>query len=128
MKFREVILDSGKQVFLGKNAENNDKLVREANEKDVLLHTKKPGSPFCNLGEKPTKKEIKQGAVFCALKSQDWRDNKNNVVVHVFKKSDVYKRKGMKIGTWGVRKKIEEIKVKKSEILKLDKKPQDLEK
>ena len=120
MKFREYELSTGKVVFAGKDAGNNEKLVEAAEPEDVLLHTAKPGSPFVNVGEKPLKKEIKEAAVFCAFRSQDWRDNKGDVVVHVFKKSNVYKKEGMKLGCFGVKKYDDEIIVKKSKIEKFD--------
>lgn len=117
MKFRDYELSTGKVVFAGKSAGNNEALVEAAEDGAVLLHTKKPGSPFVNVGEKPLKKEIKEAAVFCASKSQDWRDNQGDVVVHVFKKTSVYKRKGMKLGTFGVKRYDSEVVVKKGDIL-----------
>ena len=79
------------------------------------MHTAKPGSPFCVIQGKPGKKDIKEAAIICASKSQDWRDNKGDVIVHKFTGKDVYKRKAMKIGTFGV-KKFKKIRVKKREI------------
>jgi predicted ribosome quality control (RQC) complex YloA/Tae2 family protein len=116
--YREYELSMGKVILCGKSAEQNDLLVAAAEPKDVLIHTKEPGSPFCNLGEKPTKNEVSEAAVFCAARSQFWRDHHKDVVVHVFKKSDMNKSKLMKAGTWGV-KKFKEVLVKKSEIEKL---------
>jgi len=115
MKFREFTLETGRKIFLGKNAENNDELVETADENDTLLHTSAPGSPFCNLGEKPGKKELKQAAIICAKFSQDWRDNKKDVIIHQFKKKDTIKKKTMKTGTWQVKKQ-KKIFVKKKEI------------
>ena len=119
MKFREYELSTGKIIFAGKSATNNEELVGAAGTEDVLLHTKAPGSPFVNVGAKALKKEIKEAAVFCVSKSQDWRDNKGDVVVHVFKKSSVYKKKGMKLGCFGVGKYDAEIVVKKGEVGRL---------
>ncbi len=116
-KFREFELSTGKIVFLGKDAVNNDLLVSSANPLDFLIHTAAPGSPFCNVGEKPIKKEIKEAAIFTALKSQIWRDSKSDVVVHIFKKADVFKDNKMKAGSWEV-KRFSELKIKKVEILK----------
>jgi len=100
-----------------KNSENNDELVEAAEPNDILIHTAAPGSPFCNVGEEPSKKEIKEAAVFTASKSQVWRDGKKDVMMHIFKRAEVYKDKIMKSGTWGVRK-FKTLKVKKGEILK----------
>jgi predicted ribosome quality control (RQC) complex YloA/Tae2 family protein len=123
MTFREFITSSGKKVLAGKNAEQNDELVKKyLGKSNKLLHTAKPGSPFCVIEElKPSKKDIQETAVFCALKSQDWRDNKKDVKVHIFSGKEIYKEKRMKAGMFGV-KKYSEIKVKKEEIEKLKKK------
>jgi predicted ribosome quality control (RQC) complex YloA/Tae2 family protein len=119
MKFREFETSSGKKVFAGKDAESNEELVKEFIEKsNIILHTEKPGSPFCVIEDlKPGKKDVKEAAIFCASKSQDWRDNKNDVIVHVFSGKDTYKRKGMKAGMFGVRK-FTTIKIKKGDIKK----------
>jgi len=119
MKFREYTTNSGKLVLVGKSAENNEKLIRQVGKEEIVLHTAAPGSPFVNIkdnGKKILKKDIKQAAIFCARYSQDWRDNKKDIVIHIFSGKDVYKRKGMKLGTFGVRKK-QEIKIKKKDIL-----------
>lgn len=117
MKFREYILESGVKILLGKNEKNNDELMEVYKDKsNTILHTVAPGSPFCVIeSEKPKVKEIKEAAVVCASKSQDWRDNKTDIKVHVFKGKDAKKRKGMKTGTWTVRN-TKTIKVKKQDI------------
>lgn len=118
MKPRELILSSETIVFLGKNSENNDELVKSYfGKENVILHTAKPGSPFCVIDKlKPTKEEIKEAAIICASKSQDWRDNKGDVDIHVFTGKEVYKDKIMKSGTWGIKKKLKLIKVKRENI------------
>lgn len=118
-KYRKFVLSSGREVFLGKNSEQNDSLVANSKRNDFLLHTKEPGSPFVNVGENPLKGELYEAAVFCALKSQDFRDNQGNVLVNVFKKDDCYKEKSMEEGSWGVKKYIDTIKVNKIDILRL---------
>jgi len=120
MKFREFETSSGNKVFGGKSAESNEELIEQVEPTEVVLHTAMPGSPFVNIKGKATKKDVKEAAVFCARYSQDWRDNKKDVVVHVFKGKDVYKDKKMKLGTFGVKKK-ENIKVKKIDILGFEK-------
>ena len=120
MAFREFTISLEKQIFLGKSSKNNDELVRAAKRDEVLLHTKEPGSPFCNLGKSPTKQQIKEAAVICAKFSQDWRDNKKDIILHKFLKADVSKSKKMKDGTWNV-KKHDEIKVKKIDIQNFEK-------
>jgi predicted ribosome quality control (RQC) complex YloA/Tae2 family protein len=119
VNFREFITSSGKHVLAGKDAQSNERLVQQAGKEESVLHTKAPGSPFVNIklkeDEKTTTKDIKEAAVFCARYSQDWRDNKNDVIVNYFKGKDIYKEKVMKLGTFGV-KNTKEIKVKKKEI------------
>jgi predicted ribosome quality control (RQC) complex YloA/Tae2 family protein len=120
MKPREFMLSTGTIIYLGKNSENNDELVDLYQGKEnTILHTAKPGSPFCVISNiDPTKNEIKESAVICAAKSHDWRDNKRDVIVNVFTGKDVYKEKIMKSGTWGLGKKPKLIKVKKQDIEK----------
>ena len=120
VKFREFVTSSGLKVFGGKDSENNDELVWEAGSKDILLHTEIPGSPFVNLGEIPSKGDIKEAAIFCAKYSQAWRDSKRDIAVNKFLRSDMNKEKKMKSGTWGVSKE-EKLKVKKADILKFEK-------
>ena len=118
MKFREYILESGAKIFLGKNAENNDELVKKFKGKEnIILHTVKPGSPFCVIDNlKPRKQDIFESAIICAEKSQDWRDNKSDVKVHQFTGKDVVKSFSAKEGSWEVKSNPKLIKVKKSEI------------
>lgn len=120
MKPREIVLDSGTKIFLGKNSENNDELVENYKGKsNIIFHTAKPGSPFCVIDKikpRPTKQEIKIAAIICASKSQDWRDNHSDVNIHQFTGKEVYKENSMKSGTWGLNKKPKVIKVKKREI------------
>ena len=120
MKFREITLESGTKLLLGKNAENNEKLVKQFQGKEnLILHTVASGSPFCVIESpvKVSKRELNIGGAICAGYSQDWRNNKSDVMVHVFIGKDVYKRKDMKPGTVGVKKK-KMIKIKKRQIEK----------
>ena len=120
VNFREFGVGSGKTVFGGRDAENNDKLVLEAGPNDVMLHTSAPGSPFVNIGDSASKVDLKEAAVFCAKYSQDWRDGKRDVVVNKFLRRDMDKSPKMKAGTWSVKKQ-EKIKVKKSDIFAFEK-------
>jgi predicted ribosome quality control (RQC) complex YloA/Tae2 family protein len=119
MKFREFTTSSEKKVFCGKDAKSNEELVKQfIGKENKIFHTEKPGSPFCIIEElRANRKDIQETATFCASKSQDWRDNKNDVVIHIFTGKDVYKRRGMKTGMFGVRK-FATIKIKKKEIEK----------
>jgi predicted ribosome quality control (RQC) complex YloA/Tae2 family protein len=123
MKFREIKISSGINILLGKDAENNDELVKQFKGKEnTIMHTVAPGSPFCVIEDlNPNQKDIKEAAVFCAEKSQDWRDNKGDVKIHVFTGKDVKKPLLAKKGTWKITKKAKIINVKKEDILKLKK-------
>ncbi len=116
-KFREYITVSGVFVFSGRNKKQNEDLVNQfKGEKNIMMHTEARGSPFCIIDSlKPSKKDLKEAAIFCAKHSQDWRDNKKDVTVHVFNGKSVYKRDYMPLGTFGVRK-AKKIIIKKNEI------------
>ncbi len=117
MKFREITINENK-ILMGKNQEQNEELVKKYLRKDnIIMHTVASGSPFCVATEKPTLKEKKEIANICASYSQDWRDNKKDIKVHWFTGKQVYKEKGMKTGTFGV-KKAKVIIAKKGEIEK----------
>ncbi|MBD3247630.1 DUF814 domain-containing protein [Candidatus Pacearchaeota archaeon] len=124
MKFREMELDSGKIVLMGRNDNENEKLMQEfMGEDKLVMHTVESGSPFCVALTKPSKiskKDKKQMAILCSAYSQDWRKHKQDVKVHVFSGKDVYKKSKMKKGTFGV-KKPEIIVAKKQDIKKVRK-------
>ncbi|MEM4230612.1 MAG: NFACT RNA binding domain-containing protein [Candidatus Pacearchaeota archaeon] len=117
-RFREFLTSSGKIVLCGKNAENNEELIKQVGKDEIVLHTKASGSPFCNIKEnykKITKKDIYEAGVFCSVYSQDWKHNHKDVEMHIFLGKDLYKEEGMKTGTFGV-KKYEKIIIKKQDI------------
>jgi len=120
VNFREYVTSSGLRVLGGKSAESNDELVSRAGSKDVMLHTSAPGSPFVNVGEKPSKNDLKEAAVFCAKYSQAWRGGKKDVIVNKFLRGGMKKESVMKGGTWGVGKS-ERVKVKAVDVLKFEK-------
>ena len=120
VNFRAFVTSSGLRVFGGRDSENNDKLVWDANPNDVMLHTSAPGSPFVNVGDSATKKDVKEAAVFCAKFSQDWRDSKRDVIVNVFVRKDMDKEKRAKSGSWMVSKQ-DKLRVKTTEVLKFEK-------
>jgi len=117
MKFREFITSNGKKVLAGKDKESNEELIKQAENNNYVLHTKAKGSPFAEIKGKANKQDIKEAAIFIAKYSQDWKKNKKDVLVHYFLGKDVFKSKGMKTGTFLV-KKYKEIKVKKEDIEK----------
>ncbi|MDO8528504.1 MAG: NFACT RNA binding domain-containing protein [Nanoarchaeota archaeon] len=117
MKFREKTLESGTKILLGRNAENNDELVKKFHGKEnIIMHTVAPGSPFCVIDNlEQSKEDVNEASAFCARYSQDWRDNKGNVKVSIFDGKNVSKEKGMKTGMWKV-KKSKTVTVKKKDI------------
>ena len=120
MVFRQIVLESGIKLLLGKDAKSNDELMKKFRGKENrIFHTVASGSPFCVIENlDPTKTEILTAGVYCARYSQDWRDNKSDVAINVFTGKDISKGKAEKPGTWKV-KKSELIKIKKEDILKL---------
>jgi len=121
MNPRKIKLKSGTEILLGKDAESNDELMREFKGKEnIILHTSAPGSPFCVINKlKPSKETIKLSGAYCARYSQDWRDNKKDVKMHVFTGKDVKKPFFAKKGTWKITKKPRVIKIKKKDIEKI---------
>lgn len=119
MKFRELITESNTLLIAGRNAENNEELIRQVGKNEEVFHTSTPGSPFVNIKGKPKKGDIKTAVIFCARYSRDWKKNKRDIEVHRFKGRDIYKRKDMKTGTFGI-KKFKRIKVKKRDIIKYE--------
>lgn len=120
--FRKFFTSKKTKVLAGKNAEQNEELVKKyIGKENIITHTAKPGSPFCVILGKAKKGDLKEVALFTAKYSREWKKAKikKDVEVHYFKGKDVYKEKNMKTGTFGV-KKYKEIKVKRGEIKKLE--------
>ncbi len=117
-QFREFFTSTGTMVLGGKNSKNNEEIIAQTEPNEIVLHTAKPGSPFVNIKGKAGTQDILDAAIFCAKHSQDWRDNQSDVEIHVFKAKYIYKNKGMKEGTFGV-KKFDVIKIKKADIKRL---------
>jgi len=112
---RKFVTDDGTAILSGKNDESNEALVSQAGGDEEIFHTKGAGSPFVNIKGKAKKSDVKIAAIICAKYSRDWKKNRGDVEVHMFKGKDIYKDAGMKTGTFGV-KKYKIIKVKTEEI------------
>ena len=119
MKFREFTTSSGAKIILGKDAKSNDELMKKFEGKEnTIIHTVAPGSPFCVIDNlKPSREDINLSGAHCVAYSQDWRDNKRDVKVNIFTGKDVNKKRGMKIGTWKV-KKSKTKTIKKNDIIR----------
>ncbi len=117
MNFRKFITKQGTVILAGKNAENNEELIKQVKANEEVFHTEHPGSPFVNIKGKTKRGDIKAAAIFCARYSKDWKKNKKDIIIHRFKGKNIYKSKGMKTGTFGI-KKFKKIVVKKVDIKK----------
>jgi hypothetical protein len=113
LEFRWFFTTSDKLVVGGKSDEQNElalKLFSKPNY--AVLHTSKPSSPFCIIiDDKPTKDDIKEAAVFCGCFSQQWKKSPKTIDIDVFKRHQLYKDKNMKLGTFGIRGKVEKMKI-----------------
>src|SRR3989344_4927218 len=95
LKYRWFYTSSGKLVVGGKNAEQNEQLIRKLKEQknDLLaLHTTEPGSPFSFIlaeVNKISEEDIKEGAIFTACFSQAWKAKKKSASVDIFKLSNL---------------------------------------
>lgn len=103
----------------GKSDEQNELVIKNfLKPQYTVLHTSKPGSPFMIIqSDKPTKNDIEETAIFCACFSKQWKLGNKKVDIDVFKGGQVYKKKYMKTGTFGVRKKERVVKVKPELVL-----------
>lgn len=117
-QFREFFTSSGTLVIGGKDSKNNEEIIAQTEPDEIVLHTAKAGSPFVNIKGDASHQDILDAAIFCAKYSKDWRDNQGDVEVHIFKAKNIYKEKGMKEGTFGV-KKFDILKIKKGDIKRL---------
>ena len=115
INFRKFCTLSKKDVLCGKSAEQNEYIVAQSGKDEIVVHTKAPGSPFCNIKGKATRKDIKEAAIICAAFSKAWKKKKEDIEVHSFKGKDIFKGIRMKTGTFGV-KKAKVIKIKKKNI------------
>jgi len=113
-KHRWFFTSSGSLVIGGKSDSQNEEVIKDAKPHEVILHTKSPGSPFCVIKEaiEETSEDIKEAAVFCACFSQSWKNSKGKMIeVDIFAKAQVEKKKSMKTGTFGIKGKVEKVKV-----------------
>lgn len=113
-KYRWFFTSSNKLIIGGKNAEQNESLLSKLKKQKhdyTIMHTALPGSPFSIILSKksPSSSDLQQAAIFTASFSKQWKQRKNSAEIHIFKLSQLYKTKLMKIGTWGIKGKIKKI-------------------
>ncbi len=118
-KFRWFKTSDGVLVIAGKNAEQNEQVVKIAKPNQWLLHTKAAGSPFCLLltkpKQKPSEQAIKEAAVFCAAFSKAFKQGKKQIEVHCFLKKNTKKeseKKKLPLGSFFVEKIEKKLNVK----------------
>jgi predicted ribosome quality control (RQC) complex YloA/Tae2 family protein len=107
MSYRWFFTSEGKLVIGGKSDEQNENVLRYFKRPGyTIMHTTKPGSPFMIIqSDDPSKNDLDECAVFCACFSKEWKTGKKSIDIDVFKGGDVFKNKGMKTGTFGVKNK-----------------------
>ena len=122
MKFRSHLSKQGTIFFAGRNDKNNEELIAEVKPEEYVFHTKATGSPFVLIKGIPKHGDLKEAAIVCARYSRDWKKTQGDITIHKFLGKNIYKTKGMKIGTFGVNN-IKIIKVKKNEIINFNSNP-----
>ncbi len=116
-KYRWFYTSSKKLVVGGKNAEQNEELIKkmQAIKQDrIIMHTQMPGSPFSVILadiKKVTNNDIKETAIFTASFSRAWRERSKQANIDIFKLSQLYKSDAMKQGTFGVKGEIKRISI-----------------
>ncbi len=113
--FRSFITSQNLLVLAGKNSEQNEQVIKQAEKGELILHTHAPGSPFCVIkapAQKVGTASLKEAAIFCAAFSKAFKHGSKSIGVHLFKKEEVYKTKAMPQGTFGVRKILKRLSVK----------------
>jgi hypothetical protein len=113
-KYRWFYTSANKLVIGGKSADQNEQLLKNLKKQKknyTVMHTASPGSPFSVIlsDKSPTPADLKQVAIFTASFSRAWKLRKKKVEVHIFKLSQLYKEKSMKLGTWGVETPIKKV-------------------
>ncbi len=101
-------------VVGGKSDNQNEAVIRNFLKLNyTLMHTSLPGSPFMIIqSHNPTKKDLEETAIFTACFSHQWKLGEKKIEIDIFKGTDIYKTKSMKVGTFGVKAKKKTMKVK----------------
>ena len=104
-------------IIGGKDRKSNEELLKNRlKDEDLVFHTEMKGSPFFILKGNKDKFGIIQASLLTAFYSQDWKKNKRDVKVMYTEGKNIYKRKEMSTGTFGVRQDRSFIIVKKEEL------------
>jgi len=107
MSYRWFFTNEGKLVVGGKSEDQNELVLRHFRKPNyTVMHTTKPGSPFMIIqADEPSKGDLDECAIFCACFSKEWKTGKKSIDIDIFKGADIFKDKGMKTGTFGVKSK-----------------------
>ena len=110
-------------VIGGKSDEQNELALDSFLKPNyIVMHTSAPGSPFMIIqSNNPSKKDIEETAIFCACFSQQWKSGKKTIEVDMFKGNQIYKKSGMKMGTFGIKGGIKTMEVKPELVLVIQK-------
>ncbi|MBU0907130.1 MAG: DUF814 domain-containing protein [Nanoarchaeota archaeon] len=126
-KYRWFVTSSGKIVIGGKSSTQNDELLKQLKKEGterMILHTSAPGSPFSIILAEfsdVTERDTEEATIFTGCFSRQWRDQAKKAEVDIFKLSEIYKLGSMKTGTWGVKGKINRMKVNLELVLTIQK-------
>jgi predicted ribosome quality control (RQC) complex YloA/Tae2 family protein len=115
---------SNKVLVVGGKSDNQNEFVIKNFLKleYTLMHTSLPGSPFMIIqSHNPTKKDLEETAIMTACFSHQWKLGEKKIEIDIFKGSDIYKSKSMKMGTFGVKAKKKTMKVKPELVLIIQK-------
>jgi predicted ribosome quality control (RQC) complex YloA/Tae2 family protein len=110
-------------VIGGKSDEQNESVIRNFLRPEyTIMHTSTPGSPFMIIQtDKPSKKDLDETAIFCGCFSKQWKENKKNIEIDIFNGDQIYKKKSMKLGTFGVKGEKKTVKIKPELVLVIQK-------
>ncbi len=111
--FRWFITSNGNLVVGGKSDAQNEIVIKNFSKPDyIVMHTSKPGSSFMIIqSDRPNEKDISETAIFCACFSQQWKTGSEKISIDIFRGHQIYKVRGMKTGTFGVKGEKKTVKV-----------------
>jgi hypothetical protein len=107
-KYKWFYTSSDKLVVGGKNAKQNDELLKKVQKMKgnfYIMHTSHPGSPFSAIISDPKtvkKTDLEECAIFTGAFSRAWKKGMKKTKIHIFRKNQISKEKNMKEGMWGV--------------------------